>query len=149
MEKKQLVAEALADMAMNDVAPQQSVRMAAHQPDRRASPSSSMLTEELDEAKAVVTAMETTNAVGSDAPILKPSSAGSVNYCYVAAALAIRRGLFLKQNGNVNYSSAARHYLADTGTAHGGQVKEWVRKLELLDQAKGQATLETLRSGPL
>ena len=93
--------------------------------------------------------MQTTDAVGSDAPILRPSSAGSVNYRYVAAALAIRRGLFLKQNGDVNYSSAARHYLADTGTAHGGQVKEWVRKLELLDQAKGQATLETLRSGPL
>ena len=140
--KKQLVAEALADMATNAVAPQQSVHMAAHQPDSRASPSSSMLTEELDEAKAIITAMETTNAVGSDAPILKPSSAGSVNYGYVAAALAIRRGLFLKQNGSVNYSSAARHYVADTGRAHGGQVKEWVRKLELLDQAKGQATLE-------
>jgi len=144
--KKQLVAEALADMAdmaTNAAAPQQSVHMAAHQPDSRASPSSSMLTEELDEAKAIITAMETTNAVGSDAPILKPSSAGSVNYGYVAAALAIRRGLFLKQNGSVNYSSAARHYVADTGRAHGGQVKEWVRKLELLDQAKGQATLES------
>ena len=138
-----MVAEALADMATNAVAPQQSVHMAAHQPDSRASPSSSMLTEELDEAKAIITAMETTNAVGSDAPILKPSSAGSVNYGYVAAALAIRRGLFLKQNGSVNYSSAARHYVADTGRAHGGQVKEWVRKLELLDQAKGQATLES------
>ena len=102
-----------------------------------------MLKEELDEAKAIVTAMETTNAVGTHAPILRPSSAGNVNYRYVAAALAVRRGLFLKQNGDVNYSSAARHYLADTGTANGGQVKEWVRKLELLDQAKGQATLES------
>ena len=110
---------------------------------RHLRPLSSMLKEELDEAKAKVAAMEATNAVGTDAPILRPSSAGSVNFRYVAAALAIRRGLFLKQNGSVNYSSAARHYLADTGRAQGGQVKEWVRKLELLDQAKGQATLES------
>ena len=94
------------------------------------------------EARARVVAMETTNAVGTDAPILKPSSAGNVNDSYVAAALAVMRGFFLKQNGEVNYSSAARYYLdADVHAASGVRIKEWVRKLELLDQAEGQATL--------
>ena len=95
-----------------------------------------------EEAHARVIAMETTNAAGTDAPILKPSSAGNVNDSYVAAALAVMRGLFLKQNGEVNYSSAARHYLgADARAGSGVRIKEWVRKLELLDQAEGQATL--------
>ena len=37
--------------------------------------------------------METTNAAGTDAPILKPGSAGNVNDSYVAAALAVMRGV--------------------------------------------------------
>ena len=59
--KKQLVAEALADMAMNAVAPQQSVRMAAHQPEvhrptQRATPALCVSTQGLESTEVATAA---------------------------------------------------------------------------------------------
>ena len=76
--KKQLVAEALADMAMNAVAPQQSVRMAAHQPEvhrptQRATPALCVSTQGLESTEvATAASVQQLDANGVSAQAIHP-----------------------------------------------------------------------------
>ena len=79
--KKQLAAEALADMAMNAVAPQQSVRMAAHQPEvhrptQRATPALCVSTQGLESTEVATAAcVQQLDANGVSAQAIDPHCA--------------------------------------------------------------------------
>ena len=87
----------------------------------------------LEEASAVIEEMRMMSGL--------PFAVGThIELAHVAAALSVRRSFFL-ENGEANYSAAARHYKGDANHRGGEQVKRWVIKLKQMDVRKLELAL--------
>ena len=155
MENKQLVAEALADMAMNAVAPQQSVRMAAHQPEvhrpiQRATPALCVSTQGLDSTEvATAASVQQLDANGVSAQAIHPHRATqpiSTSACTNAAAPTCcgKQATALKQKFEKDPLPPFARPLRDTATADlPSSEPRYVRS------KRARSALQALRSGAL
>jgi len=152
--KKQLAGEALADMAaMNAVAPQQSVRMAADQPEahrpiQRATPALCSSTQGLDTTEvATAASVQQLDANGVSAQAIHPHRATqpiSTSACTnTAAPTCGKQATALKQKFETDPSPPFALPLRDTATADLPSSEPYVRS------KRARSALRALRSGPL
>jgi len=151
--QKQLAAEALADMAMNAVAPQQSVRMATHQPEvrmpiQRATPALCFSKQGLDSTEvAPAASVQQLDANGVSAQAIHPHGATqpiSTSACTnVAAPTCGRQATALEQQ-------FATLIMCDFTPRHPDDLpmSQWVSYDTLYQLFQPHAPLHVWRKGP-
>jgi hypothetical protein len=157
VEKKQLVAEALADMAMDAEAPQQSVRMAAHQPEvhrpiQRATPAPCFSTQGLDSTEvATAASVQQLDANGVSAQAIHPHRATQPISTSAANAAAPTCG---KQTTAQKKQTLKQKFetfvMCDFTPRHPGELPEsqWVSYDRLYQLFQPHAPLDVWQKGP-
>ena len=153
----QLAAEALADMAMNAVAPQQSVRMAAHQPEvhspiQRATPALCFSTQGLDSTEvATAASVQQLDANGVSAQAIHPHRATQPipmsAHAIAAAPTCGKQTTALKQTLKQKFETFV---MRDFTPRHPGELPEsqWVSYDRLYQLFQPHAPLDVWQKGP-
>ena len=152
-----MVAEALADMAMNAVAPQQSVRMAAHQPEvhrpiQRATPALCVSTQGLDSTEAATAAsVQQLDANGVSARAIDPHRATQPipmsARANAAAPTCVKQATALKPTLKQKFETFV---MCDFTPRHPNDLPEsqWVSYDRLYQLFQPHAPLDVWQKGP-